>query len=383
MTSLILALLLAPGVAVSAPHPIVLRHDRDVRASLELAEGFPGTLACEGVGSGTLIAPTWVLTAGHVAQGMSPFSPHVLVDGKRRAVRQVVLHPKGVIDGLRPPEVDLALLELAAPLEGIRPVPLDAGAAAVGDAVVVVGHGDHGFGNGRLQPTDGVRRAATNTLESVEAGRVTIDFDAPPEGTELEGVGGPGDSGGSLYTETSDGWKLVGVSSASTGGRPGSYGVVDLYVRVADFRDWIETTCEERAGEPPLWPRIVDVSGSFPADERGDLTTAFLEVFPLDDPEIARAFGADFRSRDSMRRNPADAFVQRFLELGRLAGPLEPSRLAQLDDNRWVVLAQGSAERWWGLHLRFDVDDGVVKLGDYDLREEAPPRPAVDNDEDD
>ena len=35
---------------------------------------------------------------------------------------------------------------------------------------------------------------------------------------------------------------LVGVSSASMNGKPGTYGVVDVYTRISSYVDWIEKT---------------------------------------------------------------------------------------------------------------------------------------------
>ena len=69
-----------------------------------------------------------------------------------------------------------------------------------------------------------------------------MEFDAPPSGTALEGVGAPGDSGGPAFIEADGRLFLAGVSSASMNGKPGTYGLVDVYTRISSYADWVERT---------------------------------------------------------------------------------------------------------------------------------------------
>ena len=76
-------------------------------------------------------------------------------------------------------------------------------------------------------------------------------FDRPgdPAITELEGISGPGDSGGAAFQEIDGKLYVVGVSSwqdtRPTGRKQGLYGVIEHYVRVSSHYDWIMRTLRE------------------------------------------------------------------------------------------------------------------------------------------
>src|SRR5687767_3677004 len=72
---LFLALLLEPFPVAA----IVMRHDRDEQAVIDLARKFPATVTLHSssnravlAGMGTMIDPRWVVTAGHVADNLAP-----------------------------------------------------------------------------------------------------------------------------------------------------------------------------------------------------------------------------------------------------------------------------------------------------------------------
>jgi hypothetical protein len=111
--------------------------------------------------------------------------------------------------------------------------------------LVLVGYGD--FGDGVTGPVgnDSRVRAATNRVDEATERWLKLAFDPPgtTRATELEGVSGPGDSGGPAYLEGAAVETLVGVSSGQStrrAGGPGRYGVVEYYVRVSRFIRWIE-----------------------------------------------------------------------------------------------------------------------------------------------
>ncbi|HXB55651.1 MAG TPA: trypsin-like serine protease [Vicinamibacteria bacterium] len=231
---------------------IVERHDRDDGQYLKLGARFDAVGEVEPDGSGTLVASRWVLTAAHVAAGRGGATA-VKFGERRYRVKRAVLHPLGTAARDRPPEVDLALLELETPVDGIAPLEIYRSHDEAGRTAFIVGWGDYGKGGTALTHTDHRRRAATNQVSDAGPRRLFFSFDAPPAGTDLEGVCGPGDSGGPALLESGGRVLVAGVSSAADG-PPGNYGLTDIFVRVSAYADWIDKTIHASGAEPKAQP---------------------------------------------------------------------------------------------------------------------------------
>lgn len=99
------------------------------------------------------------------------------------------------------------------------------------------------FGNGRdgLSEDDGKIRGATNTVIEATEISVAFLFDTPETATDMEGISGPGDSGGPAFVEMKELLYVVGVSAyqRSNGFKEGHYGVTEYYTRVSSYLSWL------------------------------------------------------------------------------------------------------------------------------------------------
>jgi endonuclease G len=224
--------------------------------------------------SGTLVAPTVVLTAGHCDPAVSPDIgqlTHVLVgtnslahpeDGETLPVASVKSYPNSQSS------VDISVIVLAHP-STVKPRPIATGWARLdiqnGAAVEFVGYG-------------AIDRNALMYINELQQAQSTItDFDcttssgcnsaAKPDG-EL-GAGGngidtcPGDSGGPAYLLVDYGIYLAGVTSRSYDNATVACSQGGIYERPDKVVDWIEQTggTPVARGPEPVAEPIMAVAG--------------------------------------------------------------------------------------------------------------------------
>lgn len=234
---------------------MLIRHDRSDRASLVDPCKWPAiTSFFRGHGAASLIAPTWLLTAAHVARHI-PVERHLSVElrEKRYPIARVIIHPSyedvwergDEDDGIN--TVDLALVELEMPVEDVCPFALYTHSDEQGQEVILLGAGECGDGLHGTRGSDRQLRRVTNVVDEVDAYWLAFRFDEPPHGTMLEGVCGRGDSGGPALIERDSQLLLAGISSwQDARGKPlGLYGCIEHFTRISRYVDWIHDVCKD------------------------------------------------------------------------------------------------------------------------------------------
>lgn len=239
-------------LSAAAPGPIVMRHDVDNAEYLELGRKYGATVSRFSGGCGTLIRPTWAVTAAHVADA-SYFEDFMDIAGKRYTIKRKVIHPGFALTAGVPN--DIALIELTEPVEGITPARLFKDSTEVGKEIVFAGTGWAGSGDVGMVDEHIIKdrqlRGAQNRVDGIRGNYLRFTFDAPDSGNALplEGISGPGDSGGPALWFSEGQPYILGVSShqgsVQRGAPQGVYGVEEFYTRISDYQDWILETIGE------------------------------------------------------------------------------------------------------------------------------------------
>ena len=225
---------------------LVVRHDVPEDKFIELGKAYPQICHLSD-GEATLIKEDWVVTAAHVAIPLSDemengTTPVVQLANHSYKVKKVVLHPNFSM-GQTSIENDIAVIQIQGNIRDIPFAKLYRKQDEKGKKITIVGRGDFGTGLTGPQKLDKITRGATNIIEETLDQWIVFKFDTPDSEntTELEGVSGPGDSGGPAFIEVNDVRYLVGVSSHQrSNGKQGVYGVTEYYSRISFYKNWIE-----------------------------------------------------------------------------------------------------------------------------------------------
>ncbi len=342
------------GVAIlaAACPAIVIRHDREDARHIELAKGFRAYGDVVEAGS-TLIAKDWLLTAGHVAVDISPYTSVATVDGEQYAIDRIIVHPEFFAKE-RKNRRDLALLHLAEPVVGVEPVQLYRSEDEVGKVVTFFGRGQTGTGEKGPTGTDGNMRGATNMTESATENHVLFKFDAPEKATDLEGISGPGDSGGPALLKLDGRWAIVGVSSANQGSGTGPcrYGSTEYYARVSTSVDWIEATMKAKPESTIRWT-ISAPFKDWPRTRPGNVAEALLAAYNSGEASKYEAFHVKFCDPRALGRSTPERRADSFAKLRAKFGRLTVVEYAEDPDGKLRALLRNEKGEHFQLSLYF------------------------------
>jgi uncharacterized repeat protein (TIGR01451 family) len=233
------------------------------------------------IGTGTLIADRWVLTADHVVSPSNTQDLQFLVNGTTyTADARYGLNP--LILGTAYPDYqnyEIGLIHLSQSVPGVTPVPIWRGEISAGQKLIIAGYGETDNGTHTEQPnTANVRRAGylyVDSLPSTNEGDQTLletTYGQDPNGA----FSGHGDSGGPLLLYTGGRYYVAGVVSHFTSGyitaNGNTYattGTVADALNVAQFGEWIDnvirtSSVSERFAVSPGGPQAAGIQDVTP-----------------------------------------------------------------------------------------------------------------------
>ena len=263
---LLICILFMNSVSVKNNVNGMIRHDVDIERYRELGRRpefscvgrYSSTVDSDDYAAGVLIADRWVLSASHFLGDTSIW----MFGDRYYQSKRTVIHP-----GIEPHSSerqwtgwDLALIELTEPVSNVNPASRYFGTSEVSSIITKIGYGYIGDGvHGMKSPRKSERLGGQNTIDAAggtfesrffSTDVLVFDFDSPisnlsnkfgsADPVDLEVGGSKGDSGGGVFAQFNNEWKLVGIVSGALS-REMKYGSVAALARVSSANEWIDS----------------------------------------------------------------------------------------------------------------------------------------------
>jgi hypothetical protein len=354
---------LALGIAAADAHAVIRRHDRPDRRHTGTAGEYARVTCNVGGAMGTVVGDRWVLTAAHVVANLSPFSRSVRIGGRPIPIAAVYTYPGWTLqrgtrggDSLDTDIPDLALVRLARSAGGTRPARLNRTPDERGRTAVVVGNGLSGTGEGGPEIEDGLMRAATNVVDEADGNWLSFSFSAPGDSgvTDLEGIGGPGDSGGPLLARRGGDLYVIGVSSLNHQGPadgPSRYRSTEVYARVSHNVAWIDSVMAGRGTPDPVVDQVRPLSEGWPDTPAAKIVNAWVFAYNSRDSAMLVRFEQTFRAESLLAKRPAEARSVTWRALYSEWGRLDPAAIVETPGRPFRLLVYAEKPKRW---MRFD-----------------------------